>query len=78
MRWPPDRDAVAMGPWLGPALVALLICWAFDLAGPKSLPVLVPLLGLTLFGSVLVAWIFVVEGMNADMARHGETEESDL
>jgi hypothetical protein len=44
-----QRDAAV---WCVPALFAVAFCWIFDLSGPSSLWVSIPLVGITLFGCV--------------------------
>ena len=59
-------------PWVIPWAVAWFVCWAFDLSGPRSLYVVLPLLGLSLVGAGFVGWVFIADG-----ARH-DVEDSAL
>lgn len=56
-------------PWFAPLLLALGICYLFDLKGDESLFVILPLLAITMFGALFVNWVFFIEGPIANFKR---------
>jgi hypothetical protein len=56
-------------PWTALWGLEALICWEFGLSGPRSLYVLLPLVGLSLVGVGFVGWVFFVEGLRTDLPK---------